>query len=138
MGVYDFSEELMSSRDELIKILEKTTTANDLVNRNIAYALMPIRALGNPRLEKAVRSALDELELKEIFFIKKYPSVKKYHSVLSNLIIQIDKEINYEEKVGAIAERLSQVRVSVPSGEADHELERKIRQNAGAIARIIS
>lgn len=138
MSMYDFAEELSSSRKELIKIIEEIKTANDLVKRNIAYVLMPIRVLGNPRLEKAARSALDQLEPKELFFIKKYPSVKNYHSVLSNLIIQIDKENDYEEKVGAIAERLSQVCVSVPSGEADHELERKIRQNAGAIARIIS
>lgn len=138
MSVYDFAEELKSSKKELINMIEKIWTVDSSVIRRTGYALLPIRGLGNPRLEKESGIALNELKPKEFFFIKKYPSVKKYQAVLSNLIIQIDKEIDYEEKVGAIAEKLSQVHVSLSDGETAPELERKIRQNAIAISRIIS
>ena len=132
MSVYDFAEELKSSKKELINMIEKIWTVDSSVIRRTGYALLPIRGLGNPRLEKEAGIALNELKPKEFFFIK------KYQAVLSNLIIQIDKEIDYEEKVGAIAEKLSQVHVSLSDGETAPELERKIRQNAIAISRIIS
>ena len=131
-------ENLKNCQKELLDIIEEVKNDSSIVRRNIWGCLNQITFACNPRLSACVSETASAIEPKRFFFFKMYPSVKKYCSVLSNLIIQIDKEIDYEEKVGVIAEKLSQVHVSLSNGETDSELERKIRENAGAIARIIS
>lgn len=138
MGMYDFAEELRVSKQDINDIIEKLEMDSSLVKQDFWRYLRPILFLGNPRLETQTRLAFKCLQPKRFFFFKMYPSVEKCCFVLSNLIEQIDAEIDYEEKVGVIASKLSQINVSFFLGETDPELERKIRQNAIAISRIIS
>ncbi|MDE5831035.1 MAG: hypothetical protein K2H53_05375, partial [Clostridia bacterium] len=109
-----------------------------LVKRDIFLDLYPLMCLGNHTLETEANLAWAKLHPKTFLLIKKYPSVKKYCSVLKHLIKQIDAELDGEGKIDCIAEKISQIKVSLPGGEADLELEEKIHKNAGAIARIIS
>ena len=142
MGVYDyFVEKLKDSRKQLLKFIAEANTNQRFIMQNAnetRYTLHCLMSLGYPILRQCANNAIDNLKPKVFFFIETYPSVEKYCSILSDVIKEIDAVIENEEKAGVIFERLSKVHISLPSGETDPELEKKIRQHADAIARIIS
>lgn len=142
MGVYDLAEELRQTKKDLnsrIEIIKKEgfITVDNYVE--IQHDLRCIEAFGINPLGKDATKTFNDLIFPLVSNIDttKHSIIGTYCSILDTFMEQLDVAIAKEEKIGAIAERLSQIQVSLPSGEADPELEMKIQQNTGTIARII-